>query len=76
MSIVITGATGHLGRLVVERLLDDGTPAGDIIATGRDLSRLEPLAARGVTTRRADFADPAQRLAEEHHRTEESMPFS
>jgi NAD(P)H dehydrogenase (quinone) len=60
MSIVITGATGHLGRLVVERLLDDGTPAGDIIATGRDLSRLEPLAARGVTTRRADFADPAQ----------------
>jgi NAD(P)H dehydrogenase (quinone) len=60
MSIVITGATGHLGRLVVERLLDDGTPAGDIVATGRDLGRLEPLATRGVTTRRADFADPAQ----------------
>jgi NAD(P)H dehydrogenase (quinone) len=60
MSIVITGATGHLGRLVVERLLADGIPAGDIVATGRDVSRLEPLAVRGVTARRADFADPAQ----------------
>ena len=60
MSIVITGATGHLGRLVVEQLLADGTPAGDIIATGRDTARLDDLAAHGVTIRRADFADPAQ----------------
>lgn len=57
MKIVITGATGQLGRLVVERLLADAVPAGDLIATGRDLARLEPLAALGVVTRRADFAD-------------------
>ncbi|MEX5634016.1 SDR family oxidoreductase [Parafrankia sp. FMc2] len=59
MSIVITGATGHLGRLVVDRLIDLGQPAGRIVATGRDTSRLAALAQRtGVETRRADFADP------------------
>jgi NAD(P)H dehydrogenase (quinone) len=30
MSIVVTGATGHLGRLVVESLLDRGVPADQI----------------------------------------------
>jgi NAD(P)H dehydrogenase (quinone) len=60
MSIIITGATGNLGRLVVDHLLANGTPAAGIIATGRDIARLEPLAALGVTTRRADFADPTQ----------------
>jgi NAD(P)H dehydrogenase (quinone) len=62
MSVVITGASGHLGRLAVESLLDAGTPAEDIIATGRDLAKLEQVAARGVTTRRVDFADPAAQL--------------
>ena len=59
MSIVITGATGHLGRLVVEDLLDRGIPATDIVATGRATDRLADLAARGVTTRRVDFDDVA-----------------
>ena len=35
MSIVVTGATGHLGRLAVESLLARGVPAADIVATGR-----------------------------------------
>ena len=35
MSIVVTGATGHLGRLVVEALLERGVPAGRLVATGR-----------------------------------------
>src|SRR4051794_25082960 len=30
MSVVVTGATGHLGRLVVEHLLADGVPADQI----------------------------------------------
>lgn len=60
MSIVITGATGQLGRLVVERLLAGGTPAARIVATGRDVARLAPFAARGVATRAADFGDQAQ----------------
>jgi NAD(P)H dehydrogenase (quinone) len=59
MSIVVTGATGHLGRLIVETLLDNGIPAEDIVATGRAVDRLDDLAARGVVIRRADYSDPA-----------------
>jgi NAD(P)H dehydrogenase (quinone) len=35
MSYVITGATGHLGRLVVQDLLRRDVPAGNITAAGR-----------------------------------------
>ncbi|MCY9783335.1 SDR family oxidoreductase [Nocardiopsis sp. EMB25] len=59
MSVVITGATGHLGRLVVEELLDRGHGADGIIAAGRDTDRLSALAERGVRTARIDFEDPA-----------------
>lgn len=58
-SLVITGATGQLGRLVVEALLDRGVPADQIIATGREVERLDDLAARGVVVRRADYDDRA-----------------
>ncbi|GAA3102728.1 NAD(P)H dehydrogenase (quinone) [Kribbella aluminosa] len=58
MSTVITGASGHLGRLVVEQLLTIATPPEQIVATGRDVEKLADLAQRGVTVRRADFADP------------------
>lgn len=57
MSIVVTGATGQLGRLAVEALLRRGVPASKIVATGRDTSRIKDLADRGVVVRRADFAD-------------------
>lgn len=59
MSVVITGATGQLGRLVVEDLLARGVPAGELVATGRSVEKLADLAERGVTVRRADFDDPA-----------------
>jgi NAD(P)H dehydrogenase (quinone) len=59
MSTVITGASGHLGRLVVEQLLAAGTPPAQIVATGRDVDKLADLARNGVTVRRADFADPS-----------------
>jgi NAD(P)H dehydrogenase (quinone) len=59
MSIVITGATGHLGRLVVESLLSRGVPAGQLVATGRRTETLADLAERGVVVRRADFDDEA-----------------
>src|SRR5207302_11502562 len=57
MSIVITGASGQLGRLVVEALLRRGVAAADITATGRSTEGLGDLADRGVTIRRADFGD-------------------
>jgi NAD(P)H dehydrogenase (quinone) len=59
MSTVITGASGHLGRLVVDQLLAAGTPPAQIVATGRDVDKLTDLAQNGVTVRRADFADPS-----------------
>ncbi|TCB99662.1 SDR family oxidoreductase [Micromonospora zingiberis] len=57
MSIVVTGATGHLGRLIVTALLDRGVPAGQIVALGRDSGRLAELSGLGVTVRRADYDD-------------------
>jgi NAD(P)H dehydrogenase (quinone) len=59
MSIVITGATGQLGRLVVDQLLAAATTPARIVATGRDVDTLADLAGQGVTVRRADFADPS-----------------
>lgn len=57
MPIVVTGATGRLGRLTVDALLRRGIPAADIIATGRDIAGIKDLADRDITVRRADFAD-------------------
>jgi NAD(P)H dehydrogenase (quinone) len=59
MSVVVTGATGHLGRLAVESLLARGVPAAEITATGRSVEPLADLAARGVRVAVADFHDPA-----------------
>ena len=59
MSYVITGATGHLGRLVTEDLLRRGVPAGDITATGRDITKVKDLADRGVRVLAIDYDDPA-----------------
>ncbi len=58
MSLVVTGATGRLGRLVVEALLERGVAPSEIVATGRDIQKIKDLADRGVTVRRADFDDP------------------
>jgi NAD(P)H dehydrogenase (quinone) len=58
MSLVITGATGHLGRLVVESLLARGTAASDIVATGRNTDKLADLAARGVAVAELDYTKP------------------
>ncbi len=59
MSYVITGATGHLGRLVVQDLLRRGVPAGNITAAGRDITKVKDLADRGVRILAIDYDDPA-----------------
>jgi NAD(P)H dehydrogenase (quinone) len=58
MTIVVTGATGQLGRLTVDSLLERGVPAADIRALGRSAERLAPLAALGVQTVVIDFEQP------------------
>ncbi|MFI7364574.1 SDR family oxidoreductase [Streptomyces sp. NPDC050149] len=57
MSIVVTGATGELGRLVVEQLLTT-VPASGIAAVVRDKEKAADLAARGVELRIADYNRP------------------
>lgn len=56
--IVITGATGQLGRLVIRSLLEH-VPAARIVAAVRNPARADDLAALGVEVREADYARPA-----------------
>ncbi|WP_222267935.1 NAD(P)H-binding protein [Modestobacter marinus] len=56
--ITVTGASGHLGRLVVTGLLDAGVPAAEVVAVVRDPDRAADLAERGVQVRQADYVDP------------------
>lgn len=55
--IVVTAATGHLGRLVVDSLLKK-VPAREVVAAVRDPGKARDLAARGVGVRHADYARP------------------
>ncbi|MBX9387332.1 NAD(P)H-binding protein [Streptomonospora nanhaiensis] len=56
--IVVTGASGRLGRLVVEHLLRRGVPAAEVVAAVRAPERAADLAARGVVVREADYDRP------------------
>ncbi|MEW2485778.1 SDR family oxidoreductase [Streptomyces sp. NPDC048411] len=57
MSIVVTGATGELGSLVIDRLLET-VPASKIAAVVRNKEKAAGLAARGVELRVADYDRP------------------
>lgn len=56
-TLLITGASGHLGRRVAEILLDAGQHR--IVLATRTPAKLADLAARGAIVRAADFDDPA-----------------
>ncbi|GAA3410903.1 NAD(P)H-binding protein [Streptosporangium vulgare] len=55
--IVVTGATGQLGRLVVDGLLES-VPADQVAAAVRNPGKAADLAARGVEIREADYDRP------------------
>ncbi|WP_328879969.1 SDR family oxidoreductase [Streptomyces sp. NBC_00299] len=57
MSIVVTGATGHLGRHVVEQLLEK-VPADQVTAVVRTPEKVADLAERGVRIAVADYNAP------------------
>lgn len=54
----VTGATGNLGRLAIESLLERGTPAEQIVAVVRDPTKASNLAQRGVVVRSGDYDHP------------------
>lgn len=57
MSIVVTGATGHLGQLVIDELLTR-VPADQVVAVVRDKAKAATLAERGVQLRFGDYNKP------------------
>ncbi|CAM3239038.1 Quinone oxidoreductase 2 [Arthrobacter ulcerisalmonis] len=57
MSIVVTGATGQLGRHVITALLAGGVPAAEIVATGRAVEKLAEFASQGVQVKAVDYSD-------------------
>jgi NAD(P)H dehydrogenase (quinone) len=61
MTIAVTGATGQLGRLVLDELLSSQEP-GSLVAVVRDAAKAGELSARGVQVRVADYSDPAALL--------------
>ncbi|MCY1298111.1 Quinone oxidoreductase 2 [compost metagenome] len=58
-TLLVTGATGQLGKLVLDQLLGSGVEPARIIATSRDTAKLADYTAKGVQARVADFDDPA-----------------
>ncbi|RKG94061.1 SDR family oxidoreductase [Corallococcus terminator] len=55
--IVVTGATGKLGRFVVEGLLKK-VPANQVAVAVRDPEKAKDWAARGVQVRKVDYSQP------------------
>ncbi|GAA0346565.1 SDR family oxidoreductase [Streptomyces blastmyceticus] len=58
MSLVVTGATGNLGRLVTEGLLTAQVPAEQIVAVVRSKEKGAVFAECGIELRIADYAQP------------------
>lgn len=57
--ILVTGATGHLGKAVINFLLQKGTKADKIIALVRDEAKAADLKEKGVILRKGDYHDYA-----------------
>jgi NAD(P)H dehydrogenase (quinone) len=59
MTILVTGASGQLGRLAIESLLARGAAASDLIAGARTPAKAADLAERGVRVVELDYMKPA-----------------
>ncbi|PPK70449.1 SDR family oxidoreductase [Actinokineospora auranticolor] len=57
MTILVTGATGNLGGLIVKQLLTR-VPAADLAVSVRAPEKAAHLAAQGVDVRQGDFGQP------------------
>ncbi|MEF2976295.1 SDR family oxidoreductase [Subtercola sp. YIM 133946] len=58
-TIVVTGATGPLGRAAVDALIARGVAPQNIVAAGRNAEKVDALRQLGVRTAVIDFAEPA-----------------
>ncbi len=58
MTVLVTAASGQLGRLVVDALLARGARPADIVATARDTTKIADLSERGLRVAELDYARP------------------
>lgn len=58
MTLLVTAATGHLGRLAIDALRDRGVAASDIVAGVRTPAKADDLAARGIRVVELDYSRP------------------
>jgi NAD(P)H dehydrogenase (quinone) len=61
--IIISGASGQLGGLVIKELLARGVPANQLILVSRTPEKLDEYRKLGAATRFADFAQPGSLAA-------------
>jgi NAD(P)H dehydrogenase (quinone) len=59
--ILVTGASGNIGRLTIENLLKRKS-AKDIVGLVRDPAKAQDLASLGIELRQGDYLDPASLL--------------
>lgn len=59
MTTLVTGATGQLGRLIIEALIARGVAPESIVGSGRSVEKAADLVARGVRIVAADYTDAA-----------------
>ncbi|MDI9892962.1 SDR family oxidoreductase [Microbacterium sp. IEGM 1404] len=58
MTLLVSAASGHLGRLVIDALLARGVAASDVVAGVRTPAKADDLAARGIRVVEFDYARP------------------
>lgn len=63
MTILITGASGYMGRRTARRLIENGVPASELILVSRSPEKLADFASRGAQLRHGDFTDPTSLVA-------------
>lgn len=58
MTVLVTAASGNLGRLVVDALLARGAAPAEIVAAARDTAKLTDAASRGIRVAELDYTRP------------------
>ncbi|MEK2688332.1 SDR family oxidoreductase [Bdellovibrio sp. GT3] len=55
--IAVTGATGHLGKLAIDELLNKGNKANQIVGIVRNKGKAQDLVSKGIEVREADYGN-------------------